>query len=351
MTQFRLPDDFPVSPKPPIFDPLPTEPHWPDVEAPQTIPFALAHVYLFPPSNSLRWLSDPSNLRKRSLSACTLTKHSYPVPDGSTRYEWADGSALIHSARSYSSGIHRHRLHVARAALLTNRQHWAPPHEMHDPQLPVEFQFLFKHPLFTDDDFYPPAGAPFIDYVKDDGGAAAENMPPEALNCQLRAIAILLDLPYSHVHRIAKGIHASQGYQVNGEDLPEYQHRFLDGTLNRAFTQGLISTAFGLVAVRLPFGDDYGSDKRVEPTYSEAHKHYGNCIVGTRLDDGTGHAAAIVDGALRDTFDSRVSNMENFLRHGTGQRRAHAVLVPKAQTRHTRQSHAPSPVPTTDLFE
>ena len=50
---------------------------------------------------------------------------------------------------------------------------------------------------------------------------------------------------------------------------------------------------------------DYGFHKvslgrGTRPTYTEAHLEFGNCIVTT-----TKHFAALVDGAVRDTFDER----------------------------------------------
>ena len=49
---------------------------------------------------------------------------------------------------------------------------------------------------------------------------------------------------------------------------------------------------FGFEKVKLPAGN--------RPTYTEAYRRYGNCIVKT-----TRHVCAIINGKLLDTFDGR----------------------------------------------
>ena len=63
--------------------------------------------------------------------------------------------------------------------------------------------------------------------------------------------------------------------------------------------------------VRLPSG-------RAAHVHAEAHHRYGDCIVGT-----TKHLAAIVDGALRDTFDGRTYEWD----FETRERKAQSVWV------------------------
>ena len=64
---------------------------------------------------------------------------------------------------------------------------------------------------------------------------------------------------------------------------------------------------FGLVKIKLPKGP--------RPTWSEAHKRYGDCIVST-----TRHIAAIVYGDLHDTHDCRAYDWEE-------DRGSHSVIV------------------------
>ena len=64
------------------------------------------------------------------------------------------------------------------------------------------------------------------------------------------------------------------------------------GQLAARRVQDRVLELYGFRKVRLPAG--------ARPTFTEAHRRYGDCIVGT-----TKHAAAVVDGALRDTSDGR----------------------------------------------
>ena len=58
-------------------------------------------------------------------------------------------------------------------------------------------------------------------------------------------------------------------------------------------------------------------------TYTEAHRKHGDCIVGT-----TKHKAALVDGALRDTFDGRTYEWDV----ETRERKAQSVWVRRRAT-------------------
>ena len=72
--------------------------------------------------------------------------------------------------------------------------------------------------------------------------------------------------------------------------------------------------------------------KGPKPTYTEAYRKYGDCIVGT-----TRHVCAIVDGELRDTFDGRTYEWGDTVTYkdgvttvdpgGTRERKAQSVWV------------------------
>ena len=82
------------------------------------------------------------------------------------------------------------------------------------------------------------------------------------------------------------------------------------GQLTARRVQDRVLEAHGFRKVRLPAGE--------RPTFTEAHHRFGDCIVGT-----TKHTAAIVDGALRDTFDGRTYEWD----FETRERKAQSVWV------------------------
>ena len=153
-----------------------------------------------------------------------------------------------------------------------------------------------------------------IGYRYDDGGRAAAGYRGKTGDCVVRAIAICARQDYRSVyltmaeHMKANGYAASgNAYATRERNRKVPRHK---GQLTARRVQDRVLEAYGFGKVRLPSGE--------RPTYTEVHRRYGDCIVGT-----TKHMAAIVDGALRDTFDGRTYEWDA----ETRKRRAQSVWV------------------------
>ncbi|MDE2802240.1 MAG: hypothetical protein OXK21_05110 [Chloroflexota bacterium] len=135
-----------------------------------------------------------------------------------------------------------------------------------------------------------------IGYRYDDGGRAAAGYRGKTGDCVVRAIAICADDDYRAVYLTMAEHMKSNGYAASGNAYATRERNRKAprrrGQLTARRVQDRVLEAYGFTKVRLPRGE--------RPSYTEAHRRYGDCIVGT-----TKHLAAIVDGALRDTFDGR----------------------------------------------
>lgn len=141
-----------------------------------------------------------------------------------------------------------------------------------------------------------------IGYEHDDGGRIAAGYKGEAGDCVTRALAILTGKPYRELYReLARAQQSVTGTRSarNGISSKAYQK---------------VYAAHGLTKVKLPKGP--------RPTYTEAHRRYGNCIVST-----TRHVCALVDGKLRDIFDGRTYLWDNGLYDEERERKAMSVWV------------------------
>lgn len=127
-----------------------------------------------------------------------------------------------------------------------------------------------------------------IDFTYDDGGRASAGRRPSG-DCVVRAAAILTGRPYMEVYRMAAELNKERGTG----------RRSARNGLSWVLTADLYR-ALGLVRIRTAGGPGGKS-----PTYSQAHYRHGDCIAQTAK-----HAAALVGGALRDTFDGRTYNWE-----------------------------------------
>ena len=119
-----------------------------------------------------------------------------------------------------------------------------------------------------------------LKYEYDDGGRAAAGYKGYAGDCVCRALTILEAGDYRANYRELAAGEAAAGHARsarNGISIKVYPKVF---------------AAHGLVKVKLPPGP--------KPTYAEAHRRYGDCIVTTAR-----HVACLKGGALRDTFDGR----------------------------------------------
>ena len=123
-----------------------------------------------------------------------------------------------------------------------------------------------------------------IGFVYDDSGRESAGYRGVADDCVVRAFCILTGADYREAYAefaYAQSVLGSEGKR---------QRSARNGISKTA--RDSVFAAHGLVKQKLPKGP--------RPTYTEAHDRFGDCIVSTR-----GHVAALVDGALRDTFDGR----------------------------------------------
>ena len=120
-----------------------------------------------------------------------------------------------------------------------------------------------------------------IGFKHDDGGRAASGRRGTAGDCVVRAAAIASGRPYDEVYRLA----AAEMKRATGKRSAR------NGVAKKACEA--LYQQLGLVKARLPSGP--------RPTYSEAHRLFGDCVVSTAK-----HHAALVGGNLRDTFDGRI---------------------------------------------
>ncbi len=136
-----------------------------------------------------------------------------------------------------------------------------------------------------------------IDYHYDDGGREAAGYRGRTGDCVVRAIAVCARQDYRAVYLTMAEQMKRNGYAASGNAyaIRERSRRAprRKGQITARRVQDRVLELYGFRKVRLPAG--------ARPTFTEAHERYGDCIVGT-----TKHVAAVVDGALRDTFDGRV---------------------------------------------
>ena len=153
-----------------------------------------------------------------------------------------------------------------------------------------------------------------IGYRYDDGGRAAAGFMGETGDCVVRAIAICAGEDYLAVYRTMAEHMKANGYAASGNAYATRERTRKAprrrGQLSARRVQDRVLEAYGFRKVLLPAGE--------RPTYAEAHRRYGDCIVGT-----TKQVAAIVDGALRDTFDGRTYEWDI----ETRERKAQSVWV------------------------
>ncbi len=135
-----------------------------------------------------------------------------------------------------------------------------------------------------------------IDYRYDDGGREAAGYRGKTGDCVVRAIAICTGEDYRAVYLTMAEHMKRNGYAASGNAYATRERNRKaprrKGQIAARRVQDRVLEVYGFRKVRLPSG--------ARPTFTEAHRRYDDCIVGT-----TKHVAAIVDGALRDTFDGR----------------------------------------------
>ena len=122
-----------------------------------------------------------------------------------------------------------------------------------------------------------------IDFVRDDGGRSEAGFGGRTGDCAVRALAII-------------------GSRFRGELSAAAYRACYDSLFGTEEYWKNIYYKAGLIEVKLPPGP--------RPTFTEAHKRYGDCIIKIAVRPGPGHVCAVVRGALRDTSDWRWRDKE-----------------------------------------
>ena len=120
-----------------------------------------------------------------------------------------------------------------------------------------------------------------IGYMYDDGGRAASGAKGSARDCVVRALAIVTNMDYADAYHAGAAVN-----RENGDGVKSARNG-----VPKQVTE-ILYKANGLRRVALPRGS--------KPTFTAAHRTYGNCVVTT-----TKHVCALIDGNLRDTNDCR----------------------------------------------
>ena len=158
-----------------------------------------------------------------------------------------------------------------------------------------------------------------IDYRYDDGGRAAAGFRGRTGDCVVRAIAICSSEDYRAVYGTMAQHMKRNGYAASGNAYATRERNRKAprrrGQLTAKRVQDSVLEAYDFRKISLPAGE--------RPTFTEAHRQFGDCVLGT-----TKHVAAIVDGALRDTFDGRTYEWEFEIR----ERKAQSVWVRRRAT-------------------
>lgn len=143
-----------------------------------------------------------------------------------------------------------------------------------------------------------------IGYRYDDGGRAVAGRKGHTGDCTVRALAILTGEDYERCYRALADAEKRHGNRK--------MRSASRGVHKRAYTK--VYREFGLTPVQLPPGP--------RPTYSEAHRLYGDCIVSTAK-----HLCAIVAGELRDTHDGRTYDARLYGGGECAERKAQTVWI------------------------
>lgn len=133
--------------------------------------------------------------------------------------------------------------------------------------------------------------AGMIDYQYNDGGRAAAGYRGDDGDCTIRALTIHM------------GATADAYKTIRAAMLAECKHQGIARGIGTGRGQGrkqkraidALYARYGFAKVKLGRG--------ARPTWTEAYAQYGDCIVSTAR-----HVAAIMDGAVHDTWDSRTHN-------------------------------------------
>jgi len=162
-----------------------------------------------------------------------------------------------------------------------------------------------------------------IGYTYDDDGRAAAGYRGKTGDCVVRAIAICAREDYRAVYGTMAEHMKRNGYAAGGNAYATRERNRKAprrrGRLNARRVQDRVLEAYGFHKVRLPEGE--------RPTFTEAHRRYGDCVVGT-----TKHVSAIAGGALRDTFDGRTYEWATESGVETRERKAQSVWVRRRAT-------------------
>ena len=130
-----------------------------------------------------------------------------------------------------------------------------------------------------------------LEFIKDDGGREAAGYRGKAGDCVPRALTIVSGEPYRQCYNDLAEAN-SKVRRTRPRDQGKRSAR--NGVYKNAYDK--VFKHYGFEKVKLGRG--------TRPTISEAHAAYGDCIITTRK-----HVFAVVNGAVRDTWDCRMSEV------------------------------------------
>ena len=138
-----------------------------------------------------------------------------------------------------------------------------------------------------------------LPFVADDGGRQNSGRRGSADDCVVRALAIVAEYDYDAVYKdVAEAVYVATGRRSARDGVPKK-------------VRDRVYANYGLVKLPREFGR--------RPSLTEVARKHPRAIVST-----VRHVMAIVDGALHDTHDCRLSYMPDGTSH---ERRAMSVLV------------------------
>lgn len=243
---------------------------------------------------------------------------------GHTRYQWADGSAIVARNASQHLGVHADRYAEAADAVrshpLTEDEKDLYPFLF----LPMAYQSPWDHPALakTLRFYHRKSLVNPISYQHDDGGRRSAGFKQRDTDCYIRAIAILTGAPYMEVYLTAARIMGRFGYTATTQRKKHYRRIPWNEARATYELQKDLARSYSLVRYSLPL--------KARPTFAEAYAYHGNCIVFSRFYvdklSYTDHASAIVDGVLHDLTDIRLVYEDTYgTRIAKGERIAYIV--------------------------
>ena len=147
-----------------------------------------------------------------------------------------------------------------------------------------------------------------FDFKYNDGGRAAAGYRGRVHDCQIRAIAIYLDLPYAEVKRTSQRLRKDWCRRYPKAVRKDWSGPFMD------HSSTVVPAHYGLVIGEVWDGTASCPKGTYTMSMEDAYGRFGDCILhGCILTDGkwSAHNTAVMDGVLNDTWDPRLAAWTN----------------------------------------